>query len=548
MKHYSVVSESDKHFELHDARDGKTFNVAKKGLDKSHLTKIKGLKKFAFGGVGQGDAPGVNPDDAPITNSPDTSPTELSPQEAGLQAYKQSLATQPTVTRYGVTAPAILNPEQKERKAEDTGVAAKNYVENQQQSQNISDANNAQDLAMRNKNRESLGLPPLPGAPGVTDNIQSGIAPASFQPPQQVNPGNGIAAANNMTDYNKAFTAEQGANTAIGKAQSARAQQEAETQADFQTQMQGIHNDYAKQFSDNQAKQDEIMADIQKNPINADHYWSNKSVGGKISTIIGLLLGGAGSGGQQSNNAASNALDQSINRDIQAQKDNMGQKNNLLNYYMKQYGNLQQAQMAAKSDLLTVTQAKLNQAAAQSNDPIAKQTAVQQNAQIAIQKAQLNHQLAMQSAIYGASDPLTAKIALGLTGDEQKRALDEKGSFETHQKALSNIKGLYNQSNADESFGNYALHPLETSRKADVLNAGIDDALLSTDTAKRMSPEVQKTMLEPYHIKVTDNKDVRAAKFVGALQKVNTFAPATPLLSGLGWLPNNKGPVNFKPR
>jgi hypothetical protein len=553
MKNYLLKEMYPTHYVIHDTTDKKEFPVAKKGLSPKYLKKIEGLQKFDVGGTVQGRRPENL--DIPYVQTPEptpeTSPVQLSPQEAGLEAYKQAvaqpgLAGQNAYGRFGASVAGAMNPNQREKLAEDQGMMAKNYVENQQNSKSIDNAQSAEDLAARNKNRSELGLPPLPGSEMPQPSPTPGASPISFQPPQQVQGENPMQQS--LAEYNKAFGQEQGANTAIGQAQSQRAQAESQTQTDFQSQMKQIHDDYKKQFDLNQQKQDEINADIQKNPINADRYWNNKSTAGKVSSIIGLLLGGAGSGGNASNNAAANALDAAINRDIKAQQDNMTQKNNLLGYYMKQYGNLQQAQMQTKSDLLSVTQAKLNQIAAQSNDPIAKQNAILQNSQISLQKANLNHQLAMQSAIYGSSDPLTAKIALGLQGEEQKRALDEKGSFETHQKALSNIKQLYQQSNADESFVNYALHPIDTERKVAVLNAGISDAMLSTDAAKRMSPEVQQEMLKPYQIRLTDSKEVRGAKLMGALQKINTFAPPTPLLSGLGWLPSNRGPANFRPK
>lgn len=552
MKNYRLVKEESGHYLIHDTKDGSHFNVAKNGLSPHILKKISAIQKFDVGGTVNGVPPENIPDQVTAEPTPETPVTNLSPQEAGLEAYKQAisqpgLAAQNAYGRFGAPAAAMMNQDQKEKLAEDQGQMVKTYKENQQASSSLNQAQDAEDLAARNKTREGLGLPPLPGSDIAQPPQAPGASPMSFQGPQQVSPS-GQMPSSAMSDYNKAYGQEQGANTAIGEAQSKRAQQEAATQVTFQDQIKKIHDDYKGQFDQNMQRQNEILADIQKNPINANRYWDNKSTLGKVSSILGLILGGAGSGGNANNNAASQALDSAINRDIENQKAGMNQKNNLLSYYMKQYGNIQQAQMQTKADLLTVTQSELNRIAAQSNDPIAKQNAIAQNAQIGLQKAKLNHELAMQSSMFKSADPLTARIALGLTGEEQKRALDEKGSFENHQKAIGNIKNLMGQAINDENVGNYLTHPIETARKADVLNAGIDDAMLATDAAKRMTPESQKALLEPYHIKVTDNKAVRGAKLMGALQKVNTFAPATPLLSGLGWLPSNKGPVNFRPR
>lgn len=534
MKHYSLVKEHDKHYEIHDARDGKRFKVAKKGIDKKLISKIQ---KFDVGGTAQG----VRPD---LPEMPPESPTNLSPQEAGLEAYKQALVPQTdfsSMSPFGARTAASITPAQREILAENAGTAVKNDKEQQQTQVDASTASDAQDLAARNEKRAALGLPLLAGADsGITpasDVVQTPQAPQQVQPQGMQLPG--------LQDINKALTGEETANTAIGTAQANRAQQEAKAQQDMQTQMESIHSDYKKQFEDNMQKQNDLLNQLNdpKNKIDQNRYWSNMGTGQKIGTILGILIGGGAGPG---NNMAANALDQAINRDIDSQKASMDTKNNLLNHYMKQYGNIQQAQSAAKMDLLTVTQSKLNQIAATSNDPISKQQAVLANQKIELEKANLNHQLSMTQAIYGSSDPLTARISLGLQGDQQKEAFKEKGDYEQHQKALQNITGLMKQSIEEESVGNRLMHPIDSYKKAKMLNAGISDALLSTDAAKRLTPEAQKELLKPYEISVTDPKDVKMAKMQGAIQKINLSAPPTPILSGMGWIPAYRGPANFK--
>lgn len=49
-KHYSLHSENDSHFVIHDKRDGKTFKVAKKPLHPAHQLNILKMQKFDEGG------------------------------------------------------------------------------------------------------------------------------------------------------------------------------------------------------------------------------------------------------------------------------------------------------------------------------------------------------------------------------------------------------------------------------------------------------------------------------------------------------------------
>lgn len=70
-KHYSLKKDADAHFEIHDARDDKTFKVSKKDLHPANQIKIMKLQKFAEGGD-------VEEDDAPSTSSEEE--TIASPQ------------------------------------------------------------------------------------------------------------------------------------------------------------------------------------------------------------------------------------------------------------------------------------------------------------------------------------------------------------------------------------------------------------------------------------------------------------------------------------
>lgn len=55
-KHYSLKQDADKHFEIHDSRDGKTFKIAKKDIHPANQIKMmRHLPKFNEGGVSGSD-------------------------------------------------------------------------------------------------------------------------------------------------------------------------------------------------------------------------------------------------------------------------------------------------------------------------------------------------------------------------------------------------------------------------------------------------------------------------------------------------------------
>lgn len=159
------------------------------------------------------------------------------------------------------------------------------------------------------------------------------------------------------------------------------------------------------------------VKDIHDSHINPNAYLENMSVGNKIGTAIGLILGGAGAGLSHTNNAALSWLDNQIQRNVDAQKNELGKKESILSAYMNQYGNLKTA-----SDMALATQnawlaSKFQQAGAMSNDPMYKQRAMDlymqymQKAQSGVQAAAGRH--GIQSAGIDPGMKLKAMATMG---------------------------------------------------------------------------------------------------------------------------------------
>ena len=82
-----------------------------------------------------------------------------------------------------------------------------------------------------------------------------------------------------------------------------------------------------------------VADDIKNGHINPSHYMENMNAGSKVSTAIGLILGGLGGGIAGQGNPALEYLNKQIDRDIASQRDDLGNKQNLLTALMHQYGN-----------------------------------------------------------------------------------------------------------------------------------------------------------------------------------------------------------------
>lgn len=138
-----------------------------------------------------------------------------------------------------------------------------------------------------------------------------------------------------------------------------RTRQELMTTWKKQTQdLDALHKDYMKAMIDKK--------------IEPNQFWENKSVPNKILTIIGLALGGAGAGASGQQNLGAQMLQRQIDADIDAQKANIGQKNNLLKMNLDHFGNMRDATTMTRLMLNDAADMQIKKAAAQAKGPEAK--------------------------------------------------------------------------------------------------------------------------------------------------------------------------------
>lgn len=163
-------------------------------------------------------------------------------------------------------------------------------------------------------------VPPQSVPPVNTNNIVTG-GPTPITPVGDIG---FLQQQGGLIDRSKLNTA------AIGNEQIGLNNQTAEVQGNAALQAQKNQEEDARIHAEAQAvaaKHDQEARDmVQKNlamQIDPDRYWHNKSTGGKILAIIGVGLGGFGSGLTGGQNGALNMFQSAITNDIDAQKANM---------------------------------------------------------------------------------------------------------------------------------------------------------------------------------------------------------------------------------
>lgn len=286
--------------------------------------------------------------------------------------------------------------------------------------------------------------PAAPKPIGPTMGTEQGenagmVPPPEFpqQSPSQAMPPEG-SPYDEAPGYKEATAAQQTMGAAYGTA--GRTEAEAYTKAakadqDALLAVQG----------DLKSKGDEIKAatqDIRDAHINPNSYLESMDAGKKVTTAIGLLLGGISSGMTGQPNPALTFLHNQIDRDLNAQKANMEQKNNLLVGLERQYGDKIVAENMFKairantlSNQVGAAGAKLNSALGQQNAQLGQATLKQQAADY-LRKA---HLAQMQANVNGSSGDMGEMDKNSQAYLTSARLFDPKGAEEFEKRYVPNV-------------------------------------------------------------------------------------------------------------
>lgn len=201
-----------------------------------------------------------------------------------------------------------------------------------------------------------------------------------------------------------------------------------------QSQLQSVLKDYEAKKSEIDNNLKLIRQEVSNAQINPDKFWSGykdpitgKQTGGHSKTMatIGMILGGFSP--IEGPNGAIEYLKFQMDRDLEAQKQNLASKENLLNATLKEYGNLRDATDAAKLILMDDAKSRIAIAASKTSGELAKIEAQKAIANINQSQAKIADDLAKRSTLgnlKALADQDPSKIplytdALEMAGDEK---------------------------------------------------------------------------------------------------------------------------------
>lgn len=234
---------------------------------------------------------------------------------------------------------------------------------------------------------------------------------------------------------------------ALGKAQAKILDQAAVQQ---KTAMDHYNDANAQLTSERSA----FMQDYQNQHIDPNHFLASKGVGDRIATGVGLVLSGIGSALAGQPNMAETFLQKQIDADIEAQKAELGKKDNLLSANMKQFGNLRDATAMTQSMQADVVKAQIQSAAAKSTDPLAQSRALQAMGALDAKYAPQFQQLAMRQALERGStagaDP-SEYVRYVVPETHQKAVFEEIQRAQNTRNMSTNIMASFDQAAKDNT-------------------------------------------------------------------------------------------------
>lgn len=361
-----------------------------------------------------------------------------------------------------------------------------------------------------NKRLEAQGLPPqpLPPAPaGGTPEPQaafqgqpSGLVSSQGAPSESgMNEQDpyGLQTGGNM--YREGYNQQLAGIGQEAKATGALGQAEAKIAHDAATKEQANLNDYQNHYSDYQAQSDAMVKTLQdpSSQIDPNHYLGSMDTGGRIATAIGLILGGIGSGLTGQENPALKMLNHNIDRDIDAQKANLGTKKNLLEFNMQRTHNLQEATMMTKGMMNDIAAHNMQAAAAAAQDPMAKARAMQAAGQLKQQASTNFRQLAMQKTLMGGmakgtvSPELAVEYSPILDPKQRDAARKELKDMQDANALRDHTLSAFDQIKKLNTVGSRLGSPIQSSRQIEAIQGPVLDQL-TKDTSGRVTPETVK--------------------------------------------------------
>lgn len=311
--------------------------------------------------------------------------------------------------------------------------------------------------------------PPSSGIPASAE-MQAQAAPAPSQP-------QGLGAMYTPDTINKIFGQQGEALTAGNQAMQGALAEGQRSQAAYAAQLEAQQKEHQAHVAEINKGLDADREAYTKGQIDPNHVWNSKSTASKVSTIIGLFLGGIGAGMRGGDNPALSMLNKSIDRDIDAQKLQLGKAHTLYSMNLQKLQNENAADAATKLQMYNAMQAKLQLSGMKMQGAEAQQRFKMGMAGIEQAKLPYLQQLAQFGMMQQAQTkgiPAGSSAEMFLPKDFQERLVNVKGPDGKLTKVPAQTKEDADAYRKSQSMLNGVEHAVEDLQK---LNQEIDPVI-----------------------------------------------------------------------
>lgn len=469
-KHYKLIEEHPHSYEIHDERDGRSFHVAKSGLNLAMHGELSKIQRFADGGDVS------DPADMPANPHPATG-----------FPLDQDTVVQPNA----VNSDASRNPASIGDWWNTTVNSAKTLL-------GMGDSTDA----TKPTAQPAAAQPSVPSAPVVRQPAQVAPATNALPPLQDLN--SGLATERTMLMQG---LASQG-NAAAGEA---KAYGDYASQVDQMLTPQQI-------MQRHQATDDQLLKKYMDGSIDPDRYWKNQGTGSKITAALGLILGGAGAHSYGGRNLAAETINNAIQRDIEAQQNDQSKDLNLWKMNREATQDDLQANLATQNQMLNAVKAKALQYSALSGSAESKLRIAPVLAQLDQQMAMNNYRRALlssgqQGGPGGRSGTDPAQLVPMLVPEaQQKDALKEIKDAQTVSQNQDHMLQQFDQAAKDVRFmsGGHPLYSTVVTPPSIKALGALEDPLIH-DADGRVN-EFEKHDLAQLRPQAWDSDDTIAKK------------------------------------
>lgn len=465
-------------------------------------------KKMADGGE-VADIPDASP--APVEAQPAPAPAPIDPELQQKREIYNHLVSTPTGRGFMASPDKSFGPSGEAPKQFDAGAwrQAQTKFGEIQQSKIQENQQQAASTVEENQARQAAGLAPLP-VPAATaaakqdPALQTQVAQVGTAPTAPSDPYGTQAFSDTYTkgvgEQKAGLQQEAAAQTQMGNEQAATLQHGQEVQQaalqNYQTHYQNLENE-----------RQSLISDINNQHIDPQHFVHSMDGASKIATAIGLIAGGIGGGITHTENPALQYLNAQIDRDINAQKANLGKSENLLSANMKQFSNMRDATDMTRVMQTDILSNQLKQEAAKASGPMAKARLLQAAGALDQQTAPVLSQIAMRKTLINAAQnghiPPSRVIDMivpeHLKGEAQKQLKEAQNDGALRDNTLAAFDQI---AKLDTIMGTF--NP-QTRMKLDALRDATLDKL-TKDTSGRVTPETVKLIGGIFHTKFADQK------------------------------------------